>query len=63
MPESYLIWHVAKQLGMWPGYLEWLIQEGGGSDWWAKIRKILELEAQGQDAKQHAADVVYTRKR
>jgi hypothetical protein len=63
VPASYAIWLVAKQLGMWPGYLEWLIEEGGGSDWWLKIVKILELEAVGQDVAQHKADFVNVRKR
>jgi hypothetical protein len=63
VPESYLIWQVAKQLGMWPGYLEWLIEEGGGSDWWLKIKRFLALEAFGVDAQQHKADRVYVRKR
>lgn len=60
-PYEYLIWLVAERWHIPPPVLQWGIEDGGWSHWWAKALQILNLEAQAEEWRAHKDDVVYKR--
>lgn len=63
LPPTVALEMVARRWGVPPPIAEYYVfVDGSWGHWYAKTLKIMELEAQSADARQHQADRVYVPK-